>query len=280
MSSDDKLMFPKSGLRKSDVAGYYADVADVMSRHLYNRFLTLHRFPDGIDAEGFYQQRWTAHMPDDVGGRSAPLADGSESIRHFVLTGKKGLAYLADQATIEFHGWLSRTDKPNHPDKLVFDLDPGGGTFDTTVACARALREALSAHNLTAFVMTSGSRGLHVAAPLDRSLDFDEVRALARDLAAEVAAADAGSYTVEHRKSKRRGRLYIDTTRNAYGQTAIVPYSLRALRDAPVATPLDWREAGTGDMHPQRYRCDNIRQRLAQKDDPWRDFHRRAAKPG
>ena len=271
---DDKLMFPDAGLRKSDVIAHYEAVADVLLQHAAGRFLTLHRFPDGIDADGFYQQRRPDHFPDSVIGDDAPTADGSETVHYMRVDSAAGLTFLADQAAITLHGWLSRADRPDHPDKLLFDLDPAGDDFAPVIDCARRLRDALSDRGLTPFVMTTGSRGLHVAAPLDRKRDFDTVRAFARDVGHSVADAVPDRFTMAQRKSKRGGRLYIDTSRNAYGQTAVVPYALRALPGAPVATPLDWDELGGVD--PQRYRLENIRRRLGQKACPWRDFFEHA----
>jgi len=276
----NKLMFPDINVGKRDLIGYYADIADVMTRHLFDRCLTLQRFPDGIESDGFYQQRYAGHFADSVECRSVPNAEGTESIEHIVLRSRDGLEYLADQATIAFHGWLSRVDRPDHPDKLIFDLDPAGsgGDFGLLVDCARDLKSALEAREMRSFVMTTGSRGLHVAAPLDGHAPFDDVRAFARQIAAAVVEKSPQRYTIEQRKKARAGRLYIDTTRNAYGQTAVIPYSLRALPGAPVAAPLDWEELGRKGMGPQRYRFDNIRRRLAQKQDPWRDFFRQATR--
>jgi bifunctional non-homologous end joining protein LigD len=278
--TDDKLMFPEIGIRKSDLVEYYAGMAGTLSAHLYARFLTLHRFPDGIDAEGFYQQRRSDYFPREVHGNTVATADGDARIEHIHVDSEQGLRFLAGQATIEFHGWLSPCSRHERPDKMVFDLDPDGHPFEVLVSCARHLRKALEDRGLTAFVMTTGSRGLHVVTPLDGSADFDAARKLARGIADAVAAEHDGDYTTEQRKKARKGRLYLDTSRNAYGQTSVMPYSLRARPDAPVATPLDWDELGRGDMGPRRYHIRNIRRRLAQKADPWRNFFAHAAGPG
>ena len=125
--------------------------------------------------------------------------------------------------------------------------------------------------------MTTGSRGLHVLAPLDRSLDFDEAREFAKTIAAAVTDERPARFTVEQRKVARKGRLYIDVGRNAYGQTGVLPYSLRALQGAPAATPLDWDELGRDDLSPQRFGLENMGARLGQKQDPFEQFrlHRR-----
>ena len=276
---DDKVLFPADGTTKADVIDYYRDVAGLMLPHLRDRCLTLERYPDGIDASGFYQQNYADHFPDWVTRRSLPTADRDDTIDHIVVDEPAALVYLADQGTITFHGWLARVDAPRHPDRMVFDLDPAGDDFDVIVDCARLLREALELASLIPFVMTSGSRGLHVSAPLDGHLDFDAARTLAVSLAQAVADRDPARFTVEQRKSARRGRLYIDVGRNAYGQTAVLPYSLRARPGAPAATPLDWQELSRAGLGPQRYGISNLRRRLAQKADPFTGFADRARRP-
>lgn len=278
----DKVLYPASGPHgahdKAAVAGYYREVADYMLPHLQDRFLTLHRFPDGIEADGFYQQSRSDHFPDSVRGVKAPRARGNDAVEHIVVDAAAGLLYLADQGTLVIHGWQSRCDRPRRPDRLVFDLDPADGEFASAIEAARLLREVLDLVGLVPFVMTTGSSGLHVVAPLERRLDFDEARDRAATLADALVARDPQRFTREQRKRARRGRLYLDIGRNAYGQTAVVPYSLRALPGAPVATPLDWDELGRGDLTPRRFRLDNLLRRLGQKADPWRQFFSHAAR--
>jgi len=278
-SNDDKVLFPRDGITKADVIGYYADVAELMLPHLKERCLTLQRFPDGLGQNGFFQQKRSDHFPGFVDRRSLPTAGGDERVEHVVANNTAALVYLADQAAITFHGWLATADAPRHPDRIVFDLDPSDDDFGSVVDCARLLREALDTTGLVPYVMTTGSSGLHVIAPLDGKRDFDEVRDFARAVAAAAAAREPDRFTTEQRKAARRGRLYIDIGRNAYGQTAVLPYSLRAIEGAPVATPLDWNELGRKGLSPRRYDLGNLRRRLARKDDPFADFpaHKRQA---
>lgn len=278
-SRSEKVLYPDDGFTKADVIGYFEDIGEVMLPHMARRFLTLHRFPDGIGEEGFYQQSRSDYFPSYVRGVTAPRAGGGDPVTHIVADDAEGLLYLADQATLAFHGWQSRYDRPTRPDRLVFDLDPSREGFDAVIDAARSLREALQLLALEPFLTTTGSRGLHVVAPLKRYKDFEASRALARKVARALTDREPNRFTLEQRKSKRRGRLYLDIGRNAYGQTAIVPYSLRALRGAPVATPLEWDELGRKGVAPRKYHLRNIRQRLAQKEDPWRDFFASAKRP-
>lgn len=278
-SNDDKVLYPEPGITKADVVEYYRDVAEWMMPHLEDRFLTLHRFPNGVDEEGFYQQSRPDHFPDYVGKKSAPTAAGDRRVEHVIAGTEPALVYLADQAALALHGWLSRADKLHHPDRIVFDLDPADEGFDAVLDSARLLREVLKIAGLEPFVMTTGSRGLHVVAPLDRSITFRKSRSIAKGLAACVADREPGRFTLEQRKKARKGRLYLDISRNAYGLTAIVPYSLRAVAEAAVATPLRWSDLETGKLTPRRFHLRNIHRRLGQIDDPWREFRGAAGRP-
>jgi bifunctional non-homologous end joining protein LigD len=274
-SNDDKVLFPDSGITKSDVIEYYRDVAELMLSHLEDRCLTIQRFPDGLGEDGFFQQNRSGYFPDFVGRKRLPKAKGDGSVDHIVADNAAALVYLADQAAITFHGWLATAGAPRHPDRIVFDLDPPGEDFRLVVDCARLVREALECCGLVPFVMTTGSRGLHVVAPLSGDASFEAVREFAKAVAAAVAARAPEQFATEQRKAARRGRLYIDIGRNAYGQTAVLPYSLRAIEGAPVATPLDWDELGSAEVSPRRYHIGNLRRRTAQKKDAYADFFRR-----
>jgi bifunctional non-homologous end joining protein LigD len=274
-SNDDKVLFPESGITKSDLVEYYRDVADLMLPHLADRCLTIQRFPAGLGADGFFQQHRSDYFPDFVGGKCLPRAGGNGSVDHIIAGNAASLVYLADQAAIAFHGWQATASEPRSPDRMVFDLDPSDDDFRSVIDCARLLRQALDVCGLVPFVMTTGSRGLHVVAPLSGDDAFDGVREFAKAVAGAVAAKDPERFSTAQRKAARRGRLYIDTGRNAYGQTAVLPYSLRAIEGAPVATPLDWDELARADLSPQSYHIGNLRRRTAQKDDPYADFFRR-----
>jgi bifunctional non-homologous end joining protein LigD len=183
-----------------------------------------------------------------------------------MIENRATLVYLADQACITPHVWLSRADRPDEPDQMIFDLDPPDGEFGLAVDAARVLRQALGDLGLVPFVKTSGSKGLHVHAPLDRRSDFDEVRDLARRVADAVADDSPERFTTEQRRAKRRGRLYIDVMRNAYGQTAVAPYAVRALPGAPVATPLDWTEVDRR-LRPGRFTLRSVPRRVQKEGD-------------
>jgi len=215
-----------------------------------------------------------SHFPDWIGRETLPKSDGE--VTYVVADSPATLVYLADQACITPHLALSRTDRPKHPDRMIFDLDPSNDDFSKVQSTARRLHRALDGLDLPSFVQTTGSRGLHIVVPLDRSADFDAVREFTHGLCRRLAADNPKLMTVEQRKNKRGDRVFLDNLRNAYGQTSVGAYAVRALPGAPIATPLNWKEVGAGAMHPQKYRIDNIFRRLAQIEEPWKSINESA----
>lgn len=267
ISNADKALYPKDGLTKADVAGYYARIASVMLPHVRDRALTLDRRPDGIDTKGFIQKSASEHFPDWI--RRVRLPKEGGHVDHAVADDAAALVYLADQGTIAFHVPLSKASKPKTPDRLVFDLDPSDDDFAKVQNAARLVREILVELGAEPFVQSTGSRGLHVVVPLTPEGDFDTSHDVARRVADLLAARHPKDLTVEQRKADRGKRVLLDYMRNSFGQTMVAPYSLRAKPGAPAATPLDWDEALAGDMRPDRYGLANMFRRLGGKDDPW-----------
>lgn len=276
ISSIEKLFFPEEGITKGDLIDYYKRIADTLLPHLEERPLSLQRFPDGIDGEGFYQKQAPDYFPDWIDRVTVQVKEDEGHQSQVVCNNASTLIYLADQACITPHTWLSRQDKLTHPDKLIFDLDPPDDDFELVRAAARALRQMLADVGLIPFLTTTGSQGLHVVVPLDRSAEFDTVRAFARNLAEKLARREPDRFTVEPRRNKRAGRLFLDYLRNAYAQTSVAPYAVRPKPGAPIATPLDWDELDEPDLHPQQYTIQNIFRRLGQKDDPWQGMMEQA----
>lgn len=274
LSNRDKVFFPDAGITKGDLVDYYRRIAEVALPHYRDRPLSMQRFPDGIAAEGFFQKNAPEYFPDWI--ETAALAKEDGTVRHVVANSAATLVYLADQGMITPHLGLSRVDDIEKPDRLVFDLDPSDGDFAKVQTAARHVRAALDELDAPSFVQTTGSRGLHVVVPLVRSAGFDVVREAAQRIAKALAARYPDALTVAQRKAKRGSRIYLDTARNAYGQTAVAPYGVRARPGAAVATPLDWSEALGRDMTPRTYTIANIFRRLGNKDDPWRGISRAA----
>jgi bifunctional non-homologous end joining protein LigD len=275
-SSEDRVFFPDAGITKGDLIDYYERVAEVMLPHVRGRIVTMQRCPDGIAGKSFYQKDVPDYFPDWIRTVKVKKKEGG-TLRQLTIESAATLAYLANQGCIAIHVWPSRADKPRHPDRMIFDLDPSGDDFDLPRQAARGVRKVLEVVGLSAYVMTTGSKGLHVVSPLDRRSDFDAVREFAALLARLLAARDGKRFTVEQRKSKRRGRVFIDYLRNAYAQHGIAPYAVRAIAGAPVATPLEWHEIEDAKLHAQRYTIGNLFRRLSRREDPWRNIARHAA---
>jgi bifunctional non-homologous end joining protein LigD len=267
LSNQDKVLFPDCRITKGDLVAYYRRIAETALPHWRDRPASLQRFPDGIDADGFFQKDTPDYFPDWIVRETLKKEGGS--IDHVLVNDAATAVYLANQGSITLHVGLSRVDRIDRPDRLVFDLDPAADDFTAVQDAARKTRTLLDDLDLPSFVQTTGSRGLHVVVPVDRSMDFDAVREVAHRLAAELAERHPDSLTVEQRKSARRDRVFVDYLRNAYGQTTVAPYAVRARPGAPVATPLDWDEALAKDRSPRDYTIRNIFQRLGQKTDPW-----------
>ncbi|MEJ2563876.1 MAG: non-homologous end-joining DNA ligase, partial [Anaerolineales bacterium] len=272
----DKVIFPNRGITQGDLIHYYRRMAETMLPYMEGRPLTMQRFPDGIQNEGYYQRKASDYFPDWITRVSVMVEEDGSEHPQVICDSEATLVYLVDQGLITPHIWLSRADKLDYPDKLIFDLDPPGDDFEPVRMAAQSLHELLDELGLAAFVMTTGSRGAHVVAPLDRSADFDAVRGFAKDVAKMLAHRHPDRLTVEARKNKREGRLFLDYLRNSYGQNSVAPYAVRAKPDAPVATPIGWGELSDPDLHSQSYTLENIFRRLGQKEDPWKGMMRHA----
>jgi len=277
VSNQEKVLFPDARITKGDLMEYYEAVADTLLGYLEHRPLALHRFPDGLDSDGFVQQRVASHFPDWLGTVNVDRAEaGKGKVRHPECNNLASLVYLADQATIAFHRWLARDDRPDCPDLLVFDLDPSTDAFGPVVDAAHRIAELMQSAGGSPFVMTTGSRGLHVVMPVRRGDGFDEVREVAQTMAKQLADRYPDRLTTEQRKRKRGKRIYLDVMRNAYGQTAISPYSVRAKAGAPVAMPLALEELDDSGLRPDGFSMKAARQRLETEGDAWKGMHRRA----
>lgn len=267
----DKVMFPGEGLTKADLAEYYERVAPLMLPHVRGRIVTMHRFPDGIEGDGFWQKRLPESHPEEL--RSEVVRKAGGRLEELVVTDTRSLRYLVDLGCITPHVWLSRVPAIDDPDRLIIDLDPPHSDADADFAdvrwAARRVRELLEELGLRSWVMTTGSRGLHVVVPIAAQRSFDTVRHIAQGIATVARNRYPEQLTTAHRKAARGQRVLLDIWRNAYAQTAVAPYAVRAIPGAPVATPLAWRELDRPGLNAHRYTVGNLFRRLAQIDDPW-----------
>ena len=266
ISRPGKALFP-CGITKADLASYYERVAQAMLPHIRGRPLNLERYPDGIEGERIMQQRAGRYFPAWI--KRARVDKKGGSVEHVVAADAATLVYLAGQACITLHPWLSRADRLHQPDRLIFDLDPSNGKPVEVLRAARTMIDLVSELGLQPWVMTSGSRGYHVTVPLRRNADFDATRAFGREVAALASRREPRLFTTEQRKAKREGRILIDVMRNAYAHSAVAPYAVRARPGAPVATPLHPDELADRDTRPDRWTLQTLPGRLERDGDPW-----------
>jgi bifunctional non-homologous end joining protein LigD len=269
----DKIFFPGDGITKGDVMDYYEKVSGYILLHLKDRPITMQRFPEGIDESGFYQKEVPDYFPDWIDRIEVEVESEEEGQKQVIVNKKATLIYLVEQACITFHVWTSRMDKLNYPDKLVFDLDPPDGGFEQVRSAAFSLRELMKDMDVRCHVMTTGSRGVHVIVALERDSNFDAVRKCGEEVTSKLMEEYPDTFTSEVRKSERSGKIYLDNMRNAYGQTSVVPYSVRPILGAPIATPIEWEELKDEELVSQTYRLENIMYRLGQKGDPWESLY-------
>jgi bifunctional non-homologous end joining protein LigD len=275
ISHPDKLMFPKAKVTKLELAQHYADVAPAMVPLVRDRPVSMDSYPGGIERDGYLIKTAPKHFPDWV--KRATVKKRGGTVTHALANNPETLVYLANQNCITPHIWLSRVDKPEQPDRVIFDLDPHeGGTFADCRAAARDLGELLRDRGLATFAMVTGSQGLHVVTPIRRGPRFAEVFQWAKALGQELADANPGKLTLEFLKDKRGGRIYVDVRRNAYAQHAVAPYSVRPKERAPVAMPIHWDELSDRKLRSQSWTVKTVPSRLESDGDAWKDIARHA----
>jgi bifunctional non-homologous end joining protein LigD len=274
ISRPEKVLFPEDGITKGDLIEYYARIAPRILPYLRNRPLTLERYPDGIHKQRIFQKEASSYFPKWI--RRVTVKKVGGTVSHVVCNDVATLVYLANQACVTPHIFLSRIDKLDVPDQMVFDLDPQGNDFELVRSTAGAFKKLLDTLELPAYLKTTGSRGLHVVVPLQRREGFDSVREFARELARIVVSQAPEERTMEQLKANRGGRVFIDTNRNAYAQLVAPAYAVRARRGAPVSVPLGWNELRKKNLRSDSLTIRTIFDRLDEVGDPWADFWRSA----
>jgi DNA ligase D len=275
ISSPNRVLWPELGITKLDLAKYIIDVGEAFIAANGSRPVSLQRFPEGVDGEQFFSKNPPKGAPDYVRSVTVTYPSG-RSHPQLVIDEPAAAVWAVQMNTVVFHPWPSRAENSDNPDQLRIDLDPQPGTdFGDAVPAAIELRAVLEEAGLTAFVKTSGNRGLHVFAPIDPVREFLDVRhaviAAARELERRMPAA----VTTNWWKEERGERVFIDYNQANRDRTMAGAYSPRALPHAPVSCPLDWDELP--DTDPAEHTMLTVPARLLDAGDPWADFH---ASPG
>lgn len=268
LTSPDKVLYPEQNVTKRALAEYYVGVAEAMLPHVKERPITLVRCPSGSEKKCFYQRHPGSGVPGELAEILVPGFE--ESGPYLYIADVKGLVALVQMGVLEIHPWNVRIDKPDRPDMLVIDLDPGEATvFADVVRAAQSVRALMLGLGLETFCKTSGGKGLHVVLPFERRAAWGEAKAFAKAIADRMSAEDPERYLAKSSIAARKGRIFIDYLRNDPTSTSVAPYSTRARAGATVATPLAWDEV-TPDLDPHAFTIETVPKRLRTlKRDPW-----------
>jgi bifunctional non-homologous end joining protein LigD len=271
LSHPDKLLFPEAKHSKQDLARYYQIIGEWMLPHLRDRPLSLLRCPAGWNGKCFYQK----HAPESVNPAvdRVTVPEGSGSATYMAANSVSALAALVQWGVLELHPWGSRRPRLERPDRLIFDFDPDDAVgWDVLVAAVNDLRALLRDLGLTAFLKTTGGKGLHVVVPIRATLDWEQAKGFTKAVADLMVRMFPERFIVEMSKSRRKGKIFIDYLRNTAGATAIAPFSPRARANAPVATPIAWDEL-VEDVRFDHFNLRTVPARMAALESyPWAGF--------
>jgi bifunctional non-homologous end joining protein LigD len=267
----EKILFPADGITKGELASYYEAVAPVMLPHLRRRPITMERFHRGIGAPGFFQKDVVKGFPEWLKRVEVPKHGGT--VHHPIAKDLRSLLWLAKQNSITIHVWPSRMPNLYNPDICIFDLDPSTeDDLDTLCAAALQLRDLLVELGVRSWIKTSGSKGFHIAVPLNGKSDFGEVARFAHTVGRVLVSRNPHKLTQEFHKVDRGGRILVDTGRNGYSATYAATYTVRAKPGAPVSAPCTWEEVERGQVGPRTFTLRTMPERLAAAGDLWADM--------
>jgi bifunctional non-homologous end joining protein LigD len=264
----EKVLYPELKVTKAQVIEHYIRVAPKILRVLFNRPLTLTRFPDGVDRGGFYEKDVPPGAPPWVETFKRYSESAQRELSYIVCNQLDTLIWMANLASLEIHMCLSTTDSFENPDLVLVDIDPEPPLdFSDVVDVAILVKENLDALGLRSYVKTSGKKGLHVVVPIVHGYSFLEAREFVQQIG-RLVARESELVVTEFRKSRDPGTVFIDYLQNSHGRTMVCPYSLRATPNATVSTPLDWSEVDQR-LKPEQF---NVFTAAKIVKDPWKDL--------
>lgn len=273
----NKIYWPKEKYVKGQMIAYYEQIAEHILPYLKNKPISLHRFPNGIAEEGFFQKDIdTANVPDWI--KTVPILSEStgKETNYLVCNNKATLLFIANLGSIEINPWLSTYQKPENPDFAVLDLDPNGADFQEVVRVAKTAYEIFEQLEVPSFLKTSGSTGLHIYLYVNKKYSYEVVRDFIQLIAQMVQERHLETTSTVRDPKKRKGLIYLDFLQNRRGQTVAAPYSLRPKEGATVSTPLGWDELTTK-LRISDYNIKSVLKRIAENDDPWAAFSEKNA---
>lgn len=271
LTHPERVVYPESDITKSEVAHYYAAVADRMLPHVVDRPVSLVRCPEGRAKQCFFQKHPPEGISDALG--RVKIREKSGLATYLTIQDAEGLLALIQFGGLEIHLWGSRAADLEHPDRIVIDLDPGPDVpWNWVVEGATTLRDILDELGLVSFCKTTGGKGLHVVVPIATKSTWSEVKDFSRSLAEFLARMSPQRYLINMSKAQRGGKIFVDYLRNERGATAVAPFSTRARAGAPVATPVSWRELPKLTSASQ-FTIATVPPRLKkQRIDPWKEM--------
>ncbi|MTI60204.1 MAG: DNA polymerase domain-containing protein [Firmicutes bacterium] len=272
LSNLDKVLWPKQGYTKGDLINYYIDIYPLIQDFLAQRPLSLKSYPDGINGKSFFQKNAPDYAPHWLSTYGIYSRHRKEAINWITVNKLADLVWVANRASIELHSWFSTINKSDEPSFAVFDLDPGDRSrFKDVIDTALVIKKIIDEMKLIAFLKTSGKSGLHIYIPIKTGYNFTASKIFLKSIAEMVIRVKPGLATIEWRKKKRDGKVYIDYRQNGRGKTLPVPYSIRPTANATISTPLNWDEL-TPELSPEQFTLANIANRLKKKGDLWSDI--------
>jgi bifunctional non-homologous end joining protein LigD len=269
LTNPDKVLWAEQAVTKGELADYHLAIADVMLPHVARRPVTMVRCPTGAEKKCFYQRHAASGVPPQLREVVVPGFDEP----YLYIEDVAGLIAMVQMGTLEIHPWGVTVERPDRPDRIIFDLDPDEGLdFADVVRAALEVRERLDALGLQSFVKTTGGKGLHVVLPIEPVVEWRAAKAFAKAFSEAMAADSPERYLTRVSKAERSGRIFIDYLRNDPTSTAVGPYSTRSRPGAPVATPLEWDEVGDG-LDPRAFTVTTVPERVrGLRQDPWSEM--------
>lgn len=264
----DKVYWPEEGYTKGDMIRYYQDIADFILPYLKDRPQSLHRHPQGITEESFFQKDVQQPLPPWI--KTVKIKSESKGeINYLVCQDKDDLAYINNLGCIEINPWNSRVKKEDYPDYLVLDLDPVDVSFPKVIEVALAGRKVVEKLDMEGWCKTSGGRGLHIYIPLGAKYHFDQVKDFSKLVCLAIQKQVPGLTSLERSPDKRQKLVYLDYLQNKLGATMALVYSLRPKPKAPVSMPLEWKEVNRR-LDPLQFNLGSAPERLQKKGDLWK----------
>jgi bifunctional non-homologous end joining protein LigD len=267
----EKVLFPDDGITKGELAAYYEAIAPYMLPHIHSRPITMERFHRGIGEKGFFQKDVKKGFPEWL--ERVPVSHNRGTVHYPIVTDTRSLLWIVNQNTITPHVWTARAPDLYHPDILIFDLDPSIDDAGMLRSAALALRDFLKELGLPSWIKTTGSKGFHIAVPLDGKTDSGQVAGFAHAVGRIMVARYPDLLTLEFHKVDRGDRILLDTGRNDYSATYAATYAVRPKPGAPVSAPCTWPELESGEVRPQTFTLRNMAERIASSGDLWADLH-------